>query len=218
LENLLQMTAKNVDRNYSDLSTLIACHECDLLHRIKPVDEVHTAKCTRCGATLYQERKNSVDRTLALAFTGLVLFVISNVFPFMSFELEGRSQDNTLISGVAEMYHADLWGLSIIVLMMSIIFPLAKLVGILYVLIPLKMNKRPWMLAKSFRMLDVLHPWGMTEVYMLGVFVAYVKLSDLATVTPGIALYSFGALLIVSAAATASLDPRIVWEKVESAE
>jgi paraquat-inducible protein A len=136
----------------------------------------------------------------------------------MSFELEGRSQDNTLISGVAEMYHADLWGLSIIVLMMSIIFPLAKLVGILYVLIPLKMNKRPWMLAKSFRMLDVLHPWGMTEVYMLGVFVAYVKLSDLATVTPGIALYSFGALLIVSAAATASLDPRIVWEKVESAE
>jgi paraquat-inducible protein A len=218
LENLLQMTAKNVDRNYSDLSTLIACHECDLLHRIKPVDEVHTAKCTRCGATLYQERKNSVDRTLALAFTGLVLFVISNVFPFMSFKLEGRSQDNTLISGVAEMYHADLWGLSIIVLMMSIIFPLAKLVGILYVLIPLKMNKRPWMLAKSFRMLDVLHPWGMTEVYMLGVFVAYVKLSDLATVTPGIALYSFGALLIVSAAATASLDPRIVWEKVESAE
>ncbi|MGY9001817.1 MAG: paraquat-inducible protein A [Rhodospirillales bacterium] len=212
------MTAKNVDRNYSDLSTLIACHECDLLHRIKPVDEVHTAKCTRCGATLYQERKNSVDRTLALAFTGLVLFVISNVFPFMSFKLEGRSQDNTLISGVAEMYHADLWGLSIIVLMMSIIFPLAKLVGILYVLIPLKMNKRPWMLAKSFRMLDVLHPWGMTEVYMLGVFVAYVKLSDLATVTPGIALYSFGALLIVSAAATASLDPRIVWEKVESAE
>ena len=212
------MTAKNVGRNYSDLSTLIACHECDLLHRIKPVDEVHTAKCTRCGATLYQERKNSMDRTLALAFTGLVLFVISNVFPFMSFKLEGRSQDNPLISGVAEMYHADLWGLSTIVLMMSIIFPLAKLVGILYVLIPLKMNKRPWMLAKSFRMLDVLHPWGMTEVYMLGVFVAYVKLSDLATVTPGIALYSFGALLIVSAAATASLDPRIVWEKVESAE
>jgi paraquat-inducible protein A len=93
-----------------------------------------------------------------------------------------------------------------------------KLAGILYVLVPLKMGKRPWMLAKSFRMLDVLHPWGMTEVYMLGVFVAYVKLSDLATVTPGIALYSFGVLLIVSAAATASLDPRIVWDKVEGAQ
>ena len=198
-----------------DLTTLIACHECDLLHRVKPVDDEHTAKCVRCGATLYQERKNSVDRTLALAFTGLVLFVISNVFPFMSFELEGRSQDNTLISGVIEMYRSGLWGLAMVVLLMSIIFPLVKIVGILYVLIPLKMNKRPWMLAKSFRMLDLLHPWGMTEVYMLGVFVAYVKLSDLATITPGIALYSFGVLLIVSAAATASLDPRIVWEKVE---
>lgn len=150
-----------------------------------------------------------------MAFTGLVLFVISNVFPFMSFELEGRSQDNTLISGVIEMYRSGLWGLAMVVLLMSIIFPLVKIVGILYVLIPLKMNKRPWMLAKSFRMLDLLHPWGMTEVYMLGVFVAYVKLSDLATITPGIALYSFGVLLIVSAAATASLDPRIVWEKVE---
>lgn len=201
----------------SDLTSLIACHECDLLHRIKPVDDVHTAKCIRCGATLYQERKNSVDRTLALAFTGLVLFIISNFFPFMSFELEGRSQDNTLISGVIEMYHADLWGLALVVLMMSIIFPLLKLVGILYVLIPLKLNKRPWMLARSFRLLDVMHPWGMTEVYMLGVFVAYVKLSDLATVTPGIALYSFGVLLVVSAAASASLDPRIVWDKVEHA-
>ena len=198
-----------------DLTTLIACHECDLLHRVKPVDDEHTAKCVRCGATLYQERKNSVDRTLALAFTGLILFIISNVFPFMSFELEGRSQDNTLISGVIEMYRADLWGLAMVVLLMSIVFPLVNLMGILYVLIPLKMNKRPWMLAKSFRVLDLLHPWGMTEVYMLGVFVAYVKLSDLATITPGIALYSFAVLLIVSAAAPASFGPRIVWEKVE---
>ena len=49
------------------------------------------------------------------------------------------------------------------------------------------------------------------EVFMLGVLVSLVKLADMAEIVPGIALWSFALLIVVLAAATASLDAREVW-------
>jgi paraquat-inducible protein A len=66
-----------------------------------------------------------------------------------------------------------------------------------------------------FRAVETLSPWSMTEVYMLGILVALVKLADLATIVPGIALYSFVALIISMAAADAALEPEQVWERLE---
>jgi paraquat-inducible protein A len=43
-----------------------------------------------------------------------------------------------------------------------------------------------------------------------------VKLSHLAHITPGIALWSFGALIMLCAAAMASLDTHDLWERLNS--
>ena len=56
----------------------------------------------------------------------------------------------------------------------------------------------------------------MMDVYLLGVIVAVVKLSDLATLVPGVAIYSFVALIMALAAADSALDPHAVWEKMEN--
>ena len=55
----------------------------------------------------------------------------------------------------------------------------------------------------------------MMEVYLLGVIVAIVKLSDFATIKLGVSLYCFCALIIVTTAAYAAMDPRVVWERLE---
>ena len=57
----------------------------------------------------------------------------------------------------------------------------------------------------------------MTDVFLLGVLVAFVKLSDMATLVLGIGVYSFAALIVVMAAAGAALDSHEVWERLESA-
>ena len=49
----------------------------------------------------------------------------------------------------------------------------------------------------------MMHPWAMMEVYLLGVIVAYVKLTDLARLELGIALFAFVALILVMVAAEA---------------
>jgi paraquat-inducible protein A len=51
---------------------------------------------------------------------------------------------------------------------------------------------------------------------MLGVLVSLVKLSHMASVVPGIALWSFTGLMFLLAAATAAFDPRAFWISVEA--
>jgi paraquat-inducible protein A len=194
----------------------IACHECDLIHKVVPLGYGQSAKCTRCGAVLYRQKRDSLDRSLNFTVTGLILFALSNAFPFMTIEIEGRRQSNTLISGALEFWRSGFEGLAVIVLLMSVLLPLFTLLGMLYILLPLKLGRRPWRLRSIFRYLEVLRPWAMMEVYMLGVLVALVKLADFATVIPGLSLYAFAALIIVTAAASAALDPRIVWAKLSA--
>jgi len=180
-----------------------------------PLQPKQAAKCSRCGAGLYRETKNSLDRTLALSITGLVLFILANIFPLMTFQMQGRSQSNTLISGVLEFISGGFVGLGILVFLVSILIPFVYLAGLLYVLLPLKFSRRPWKLVPVFKVIDTLRPWAMIEIYMLGIFVAIVKLADFATIDAGIGLFAFAGLFVVIAAASFSLDPRIIWEQLD---
>lgn len=193
----------------------MACHDCDLLHHIQSLQEGETARCGRCGAVLYQHKRNSLDRTLALTITGLILYVVANIYPFLSFALEGRVQSNTLLTGVIELGAGGMWGLAGLVFFASMLAPLLKLLGMLAVLFPLKRDRLPWDVARSYRLTELLQPWSMLEVYMLGVLVALIKLSQMATIVLGPAFYAFTALIVVTTAAGATLDPRLIWKHVE---
>ena len=195
-------------------TNLIACHECDLLHRIPEQQGSGVAKCRRCKAVLHRSVDNSLDRTLALTFAGLILFVVANSLPFLAFKLQGQTTLTTLISGVKGLYDQGMWEISILVLLTTIIVPLLQLLSHLYVLLPLKFNRTPWKMAAVFRLSGGLQPWSMMEVFLIGILVAVVKLVGMAEIIPGLALWSFALMIIILAAATANLDPQIVWRRV----
>jgi paraquat-inducible protein A len=134
----------------------------------------------------------------------------------MTFEISGRVQESHLITGVFELYDQGFVGLSLVVLGASIVFPLMKILGLLYVLLPLRLHRQLWQAPLVFKYIELVTPWAMMEVYMLGVFVAYVKLIDMATIVLGTALYAFTALIVVLAAAGSTLDPDEVWKKLET--
>jgi paraquat-inducible protein A len=204
------------DVNRASSEPLIACHDCDLLYGMVPLSDGASAKCLRCGAVLYREKSNSLDRTFAFTVTGLVLFAFANAYPLMTFELEGRSQANRLISGVFDLFSQGMWELASLVFLTSILAPAIYLLGMLYVLLPLRLDRQPWMVASVFRFVQRLRSWAMLEVYALGILVAFVKLADFGTVEPGIALYAFFLLIFALYAADISLDPRAVWSRVEA--
>jgi paraquat-inducible protein A len=197
-------------------SPLIACRECDLLHRRADLPRRGVARCSRCGAELYRAKTRGLGQTLSLVITGLVLMVLVNVYPLVSMVMEGRPQDATLISGVRELVDQGLPAVALVVLATSLVGPLLELVGLLYVLLPLvALGRRPWRLAWVFRWVRRLEPWCMLEVFMLGILISATKLTDDAEVIPGVALYALFALIFVMAAISAVLDPEAVWARLE---
>ena len=191
----------------------MACHECDLLQHIPALPLNGAAVCPRCGAALQRSRPNSLERTLALTLAGLVLFMVANTFPFLSFKVEAQVRETTLITGIVTLYQQGLPELAVVVMLTTILVPLIQLLGMLYVLLPLSANRQAPMMMQVFRWVKTLQPWSMMEVFLLGILVSIVKLAKMAKIVPGIAVFAFLALIVVMAASATTLDPHIVWEK-----
>lgn len=189
----------------------IACHECDLLHHVTGVPAGGTARCRRCGALLLQPKDGGLDLPLALAVAGLVLTALANTFPFLGFQLSGRLQQTVLASGILELYAQNMPGLASLVLFTTVLAPAANLLGLIYVLLPLKLGRRAPYMYVVFRLMRAFQPWSMLEIFMLGILISIVKLSKMAQIIPGTAVYCFMALIFVLAACSASLDPHAVW-------
>ena len=192
----------------------IACHECDLVHRAPRVPPGGSAKCRRCGGVLFWEKRDSINRTLALTLAGLVLFAVANTFPFLSFHMQGRATHTTLATGVVDLYRQDMTSLAGLVLFTAILAPAVQIGTLLHLLIPLRLGRVPWAMAHVFRLMRRIQPWSMMEVFLLGILVSVVKLAGMADIVPGLALYSFAVLIVVLAGANASLDPRVLWRRV----
>jgi len=196
--------------------TVVACPDCDLLNRFPGSQTRAIILCARCGAVLFRHRPNSIERSLALTLAALILFVLSNCFPFLSMKSAGLVQETILLSGIYALWGQGLHGLSILVLLTCVLVPVVEMGGLLYILAPLHWGNRPARHgARVFRLVQEIAPWGMIEIFMVGILVALVKLGHMATIVPGVSVFSFGALIFVLAAAFSSLDPPLLWERMD---
>ncbi|HZM00568.1 MAG TPA: paraquat-inducible protein A [Planctomycetota bacterium] len=194
---------------------LIACHDCDLLHRRVPLPERGRASCMRCGATLYRSAKGGFDRPLAFALASLVLLVLANAFPFMTFEMSGLLEINHLASGVVELWDQGYWELAGLVLLATVLAPAIRLATLVYVCGSLQLGLRPPGLKQALKLADRLHEWAMLDVFLLGAIVAVIKLSDLADVHLDEGLWAFAGLIITLSMANAAFDPHHAWDTLE---
>ncbi|MBW4054839.1 MAG: paraquat-inducible protein A [Proteobacteria bacterium] len=194
---------------------LIACHDCDLLQREIPLKRGCAASCSRCGAVLYRNATDSIDRTLAYTLTAAVLFVIANVFPIFAIEVQDSHRAINLAGAVRSLWNQQMQPVSLLVFLTAFFIPALELITMSYLLLPLKFQRVPVGYTFILRMLRIVEPWGMVEVFMLGVLVSLVKLTSSFKVIPGIALWSFGILTLMLAAAAASFSARDVWARLD---
>lgn len=193
----------------------IACHECDLIHELPDVPAGGVARCVRCDSTLYRPRKDSLNRTLALAMAGSILFVIANTFPFIAFKIGAQVRETSLATGIFELYSQHMGLIASLVLITVVIVPAINLCCLLYIILPLQLNRVPKFMVPVFRLYLMLKPWGMMEIFMLGIIVSGFKLIKMASLIPGLSLFAFFGLIFVLTTIIVTLDERLIWEKVD---
>ena len=196
----------------------IACKDCDLLIERVDTPPGDKALCPRCENPLYQRRQQGIERTLALAITGLLLFIPANLLPVMSLQLIGHETSTTIYEGSLVLFREGLYWTALLVFSASVVIPLCKLLLMLFVSGTLQLGRSSPLLPYAMRYYHHIDEWGMLEVYMLGVLVAVVKLKGMASVIPDVGLYCFIGLLLVTTLMSSLLDQDNVWEQIEHSQ
>ena len=192
-------------------NNLIACHECDTLFRKPRLVGRMSARCPRCGATLYRGISRKLDSICAMTLAALIIFVIAQGFPIVELETNGITSQTTLFGALVALWDEDMQIVAVMVFCSTILFPLIELVALLYVLVPLRAGYVPAGFNRVLRAIQFVRPWGMIEVFMLGVLITIVKMVSLARVIPEAALFAFGTLTLMFAVVV-TFDPRVLWD------
>ena len=197
-----------------EVPNLMACEGCDALYERPHLRSRDVARCPRCGTLLDRGWGRAHERMLPLTIACLVLFAIANLFPIVEIEVQGLRSQTTLAGAVLQLTRGGMPEVAVLVLATTILFPLSQLCILLYLLVPITLRGlRPAGFNILVRAMQVLRPWGMIEVFLLGVLVAIVKLSGMARVLPGAALWAFMGLTVLLTAVLA-FEPKAFWHLV----
>lgn len=200
--------------NQAPAAILTACPGCDLLHEACSVSEGHHLECSRCGSTVVKAGKNSVDRVLAFSIAGLLLYAPAMLLPLMTLNSIGMSVSGNVLQTALGFFQGGYHLVAIMVTLTAVLLPLIKLSIACLTALHIRCNKRPFWLKKMFRMLLHLDEWGMTEVYLLAILVTLIKVHDMASIDYGIGFFSFSALVLLSVAASGSIDKELFWTQI----
>ena len=193
---------------------LIACPHCDLLEVIPPLPPRGKARCPRCGKIVATSKPDSLNRTLALTVAAAIAFVVANICPMMGLSAAGRTSSTTVIGGVERMWGEGEPITALLVGFCVILAPAVQIGFMFTLLLAVRRSPAPEWAGELLRWFEFHQPWAMVEVMMLGVLVSLVKIADLATVMPGIGMFSLGALIFLFTGMTAAFDPDKAWERI----
>ena len=110
------------DPEIGQADTLIACPECDALHREMPVAADQVARCRRCGTVLAAPRDGAMTRITMLAAAALVLMVAAVSFPFLELSTLGLHQNSSVIDAILAFSGGLMAPLSLAVAFLIVLF------------------------------------------------------------------------------------------------
>jgi len=142
----------------------------------------------------------------------IVLFLVVNFYPMMILYIAGNERSETLTDSAFILIELGSPELAAVVLVPSVFIPGFILFSFLYVLLSIRLNLRLCYTKPILVWVSRLLPWGMMDVFLLGVLVALVKLVALADILLGTGFYALVMLIFAYAATCSTLEPHILWQ------
>jgi len=197
------------------METTIACGICGLVQRAGELRPGTGVKCRRCGSILDERKVDGLRRTAAFSLAALIFYVPANIYPILRMEYYGVYSESTVWDGCVNLFRNDQWIVAVIVFLASILIPLFKLLGLFFLVVTarVKSARRRQERTLIYRIIAVIGPWAMLDVFLLAVLVSLVKLEKIVTVLPGPGLLAFTAVVVLTILASASFDPKSIWEE-----
>lgn len=166
---------------------------------------------------MHPRKPDSVARSWALVVAALILYVPANVLPVMYTTYLGKTDANTILSGVYYFMISGSWHIALIIFIASVVVPALKLVVLSFLLISLRRGSDRFLEERTrlYRIIEVIGRWSMVDIFAVTVMVALLRLGKLASVHAGPGAFFFSAVVVITMLATRSFDPRLIWDSME---
>lgn len=191
----------------------IACHSC---HQINPYND--GGVCLRCHTPLHAyDQKSNLQKAWALLIAASILYLPANLYPMMYTTSVGQTEESTILSGVALLWHLKSYPVAMVIFFASIIIPLSKIIILIYLYHHSgKANQRNVLTARKnitlYRITEFIGRWSMIDIFVVALLAALVQLHQLMSIEPGPAALSFAAVVILTMLSALTFDSRCLWQ------
>ncbi|MEM5436015.1 paraquat-inducible protein A [Paraburkholderia diazotrophica] len=192
----------------------IGCPECGALEDIPPLTARMLARCRMCHYPLERRSGRSMSAALACAMATFVLLFPANLAPLMTVHMLGAERSSVLSSGIVAIWREGWIILAVLLGTFGIVLPFVRFGGLALVLGAILIGRRFKGIGTVFRWTLSLDVWAMPDVYLVGCFVGYARVTQDLTGTIGPGGYCFIVAALMSMLTRASLDRRTVWRAI----
>jgi paraquat-inducible protein A len=191
---------------------LISCKNC---HKMYERENFDSFVCTRCNHIVRKRIKDSLQVSLALTICAILLYIPAMLYPIMEVTRLGVKIESTILEGVVSFIEQGSYFIAIVVFTASVIIPLIKLVGLLFIFISLKINVKMHNNRKIliFKFVEAIGKWSMIDIYVVAILASIVQLDEIFNIKGGIAATSFALMVILTMIAANRFDTRIIWDE-----
>ena len=195
------------------------CLECSQSARVViPDSRSHLrVSCPRCFAEISKRKPDSLSRTWALVISAGLLYIPANVYPFLNIKILAQHESSTIFAGIQQLFSSGMWGVAIIIFFASILVPLLKILGLIFLLLSVHWRAQKRMAGRAwlYRVIRSIGRWSMIDVFVVSLMIALVSLGQIATIEPGPGATCFGLVVVLTLIAAESFDPRSLWDELE---
>ena len=183
--------------NEDVLDRFVICHQCYTLHEEIPIKDGSHACCTGCGGILYRYDTKLVDHGLALSITGIIFFILANAFPLVEIELLGVGQILTIPKTIFSLFESGFYIVGIICAFLIFIFPLMIFLINMLLFTLLKFRVGTQLSKELLVLLAYITPWSMSDIFLVSILVALVKLIGYAQIHMGVAFWALMVFVLI---------------------
>lgn len=197
--------------NEDELDNFILCKHCHTLHEEVPIKDGTKACCSKCGAILYRNDSKLIDHGLALSMTGFIFFILANLFPLVKIEILGHEQFITITQTFISLFDSGFYVVGLICSFLIFIFPLMIFTINMLIFILLKRQRGEKLSKELLLLISHITPWNMSDIFLISILVALVKLIGYAQIHMGMAFWALMAFVLIDLYLTKSIHVTEIW-------
>jgi paraquat-inducible protein A len=190
----------------------VLCRHCDLVQAIPTLSAGQEACCSRCNNTLDARHKQPILRPVLYAATALFMLLLANLFPFVSMYAAGDRHQMSFFDTSSVLFQQHHQWLALLIWLLIQAIPAFCMSAIIYLKLGMlyKLPFRIWVA----RVLYMLKPWSMVDIFLMGLIVSFVKLVADAEISLGPSFWAFCIFCLLHLRVFQVIDRRELWSKI----